>query len=145
MSEFISGLRCPRCGSSLIHQAGKVWCSFVGGEREKPCAYGIDSPRTLVPQPDVAGGVHASGCPICSMPIGEDGCDRHDPTEMVEWMRAGRSGPSPLSATTLDIIDIALGRYDLLIESRCDAAMWSRLISQARREIAALTSASARS
>lgn len=51
--EFLIGSHCPRCNATLLHDdAGKVWCSFIGGRNEKPCTYGIDAPRTLVPQPD---------------------------------------------------------------------------------------------
>lgn len=38
--------RCPRCGSPLLHNEGKYWCSFVGGDHEKACAFGIDKPVT---------------------------------------------------------------------------------------------------
>lgn len=38
--------RCPRCGSRLLHDGKKYWCSFVGGGREKACSFGIDQPVT---------------------------------------------------------------------------------------------------
>jgi hypothetical protein len=34
--------RCPRCGSTLISNGIKKWCSFVGGDQEKGCTFGID-------------------------------------------------------------------------------------------------------
>jgi len=33
--------KCPRCGSSLLSDGTKEWCSFVGGGMEKPCSFGI--------------------------------------------------------------------------------------------------------
>lgn len=39
--------RCPRCGSTLLTDGVKEWCTFVGTDRgprpEKPCTYGIDA------------------------------------------------------------------------------------------------------
>lgn len=36
--------RCLRCGSPLLYDGNRYWCSFVGGGREKACAFGIDKP-----------------------------------------------------------------------------------------------------
>jgi hypothetical protein len=49
MTEMLKGQiatvldhRCPRCGSPLIHDGKREWCTFVGGRDEKACAFGID-------------------------------------------------------------------------------------------------------
>ena len=45
MPHDFSGLRCPRCGASLLVKNGWVWCSFVGnGRNERPCTFGVDAP-----------------------------------------------------------------------------------------------------
>lgn len=41
--------KCPKCGASLlVNDYGKKWCSFIGGESQKACDYGI----TLQLKPD---------------------------------------------------------------------------------------------
>jgi hypothetical protein len=46
--EEVRGHRCPRCGSTLITDGRRMWCTFVGSQggpvTERPCTYGIDSP-----------------------------------------------------------------------------------------------------
>jgi hypothetical protein len=67
MSEFADA-RCPRCGSTLITNGARVWCSFVGGRgpnAERPCQFGLDravrpdelgaAPAAAVPSPDPLG------------------------------------------------------------------------------------------
>jgi hypothetical protein len=48
--------RCPRCGSTLVTDGRRVWCTYIGGMvslpggrsyRQAPCTYGIDSPVSL--------------------------------------------------------------------------------------------------
>lgn len=39
---WIEGKRCPRCGCSLVSDGKHVWCSFVGGDGQKACSYGLD-------------------------------------------------------------------------------------------------------
>lgn len=38
--------RCPRCGSLLLTNGDKVWCSFVGGHGKTAspaCTFGLDA------------------------------------------------------------------------------------------------------
>lgn len=55
--KFVEGSRCPRCGSTLLSDGNRIWCSFVGsqgggtGANEKPCVYGIDGPVPAPPVP----------------------------------------------------------------------------------------------
>jgi hypothetical protein len=47
--------RCPHCGSTLVSDGCRVWCTYVGGRYtvggtvrvDPPCTYGIDSPVSL--------------------------------------------------------------------------------------------------
>lgn len=52
MTDFIDRPVCPRCGSTLITNGSRVWCSYVGSHRwnERPCMYGIDSPVEITPE-----------------------------------------------------------------------------------------------
>lgn len=36
--------RCPHCGSPLLYDGKQYRCSFVGGQTEKACSFGIDKP-----------------------------------------------------------------------------------------------------
>ena len=45
---WLEGKRCPRCGCSLISDGKLVWCSFVGGDGQKACSYGIDGTDILI-------------------------------------------------------------------------------------------------
>jgi hypothetical protein len=35
--------RCPKCGCSLLTNGEFKWCSFVGGDGQKACDYGLNS------------------------------------------------------------------------------------------------------
>lgn len=39
-AEF-SGHKCPKCGSTLLTDGQYLWCSFVGGDNQRGCDYGI--------------------------------------------------------------------------------------------------------
>lgn len=40
----VPGRRCPRCGSTLITDGKRMWCTFIGGPTDTACIYGLDSP-----------------------------------------------------------------------------------------------------
>lgn len=46
--------RCPRCGSPTITDGTIIWCTFVGGDFERPCTYGIDE-HVPLPAPTSTG------------------------------------------------------------------------------------------
>lgn len=39
---WLDGSRCPRCNCTLLTDGQQVWCSFVGGEGQAPCSFGLD-------------------------------------------------------------------------------------------------------
>ena len=41
-TAFFIDVRCPRCGSALISNGTDVWCSFVGGNGQPACSFGLD-------------------------------------------------------------------------------------------------------
>jgi hypothetical protein len=50
------GRRCPRCGSILVTDGLRVWCSSVGSQgrgpaARRPCAFGIDPAELLAALP----------------------------------------------------------------------------------------------
>lgn len=40
--------RCPRCGCQLVSDGKHVWCSFVGGDGQKACSYGLNGEEVLL-------------------------------------------------------------------------------------------------
>lgn len=55
-SCWFSEHKCPKCGSTLISNGRNLWCSFIGGGKDKACDYGIAVRVTLpvsnTPHPD---------------------------------------------------------------------------------------------
>jgi hypothetical protein len=53
--------RCPRCGSQLLSDGARVWCSFVGGRRlnsdvvEPACGYGHETAGAAASSPYTPG------------------------------------------------------------------------------------------
>lgn len=48
MATYFSNERCPRCGSPLLTDGKRAWCSFVGGQSDTAaaipaCTYGLDT------------------------------------------------------------------------------------------------------
>ena len=46
-SCWFSEHKCPKCGSTLISNGRNLWCSFIGGGKDKACDYGIAVRVTL--------------------------------------------------------------------------------------------------
>lgn len=46
--HWVEGKRCPRCGCSLVSDGKLVWCSFLGGDGQKACSYGLDGEDILL-------------------------------------------------------------------------------------------------
>jgi hypothetical protein len=41
--------RCPQCGSTVLRNLrGDEWCSFVGGNGQKPCTWGLGNEPKIV-------------------------------------------------------------------------------------------------
>lgn len=52
MEAELTAYRCPRCGSPVIGNDKRLWCTFVGGGREAACTFGIDEPVTRASFPE---------------------------------------------------------------------------------------------